>query len=68
MWWDTRILKEPIEILVLNLSKNEDGNEQEWTSWARSHGINCIDYNSSIPIRFMVLTKNTILTYSIIGL
>lgn len=56
MWWDARKLAEPTEVLVLDLSKNENVDEPEWTKWARSHGVSCMDYEPSIPIRFIVST------------
>jgi len=54
MWWDARKLTEPTEVLILDLSKNENADEPEWAKWARSHGVSCMDYDPSIPIRFMV--------------
>lgn len=54
MWWDARKLTEPMEVLILDLSKGENVDEPEWTKWARSHGVFCMDYDPSIPIRFMV--------------
>lgn len=54
MWWDARKLSEPTEVLILDLSKNESVDEPEWLKWARSHGVSCMDYDPSIPIRFMV--------------
>lgn len=57
MWWDTRKLSEPTEVLVLDLTKN-DSDFPEWTRWARSHGVSCMDYDPSIPIRFMVRTQS----------
>lgn len=64
MWWDARKLTEPTEVLILDLSKNENGDEPEWAKWARSHGVFCMDYDPSIPIRFMVCSIH-IITYSI---
>ncbi|XP_050529804.1 dynein intermediate chain 3, ciliary-like [Daktulosphaira vitifoliae] len=57
MWWDTRKLIEPIEVLTLDLSKNENTDEPDWSKWSRSHGVSCMDYDPSIPIRFMVGTE-----------
>lgn len=54
MWWDARKLTEPTEVLVLDLSKNESVDEPEWKKWARLHGVSCMDYEPSIPIRFIV--------------
>lgn len=54
MWWDTRKLAEPTEVLILDLWKTENLDEPEWVKWARSHGVFCMDYDPSIPIRFMV--------------
>lgn len=58
MWWDARKLVEPIEVLILDLSKTENVDEPEWAKWARSHGVSCMDYDPSIPIRFMVCMYN----------
>lgn len=52
MWWDTRKLTAPTEVIILEFSRNDD--EPEWTKWARSHGVSCMDYDLSIPVRFMV--------------
>ncbi|VVC24178.1 Hypothetical protein CINCED_3A004033 [Cinara cedri] len=57
MWWDARKLSEPLEVLVLDLSKNENEDEPEWTRWARCHGVTCMDYDPSMPIRFMIGTE-----------
>lgn len=54
MWWDARKLSEPTEVLILDLAKTENEKEPEWLKWARSHGVTCMDYDPSIPIRFMV--------------
>lgn len=52
MWWDTRKLTAPTEVIILEFSKNDD--KPEWTKWASSHGVSCMDYDLSIPVRFMV--------------
>ncbi|CAH1736392.1 unnamed protein product [Aphis gossypii] len=57
MWWDARKLTEPTEVLILDLSKGENVDEPEWVKWARSHGVFCMDYDPSIPIRFMIGTE-----------
>lgn len=57
MWWDTRNLTEPTEVLLLDLLKTEVEDEPEWIQWGRSHGVTCIDYHFSIPIRFMVCKR-----------
>lgn len=56
MWWDARKLTEPTEVLILDLSRNENADEPEWSKQARTHGVTCMDYDPSIPIRFMVRT------------
>lgn len=55
MWWDTRKLTAPTEVIILEFSKNDD--EPKWTKCARSHGVSCMDYDLSIPVRFMVRSK-----------
>ncbi|XP_050528690.1 dynein intermediate chain 3, ciliary-like isoform X2 [Daktulosphaira vitifoliae] len=57
MWWDTRKLDEPTEVLLLDLTKTEDEEEQDWVKWSRSHGITCMDYDPLLPIRFMIGTE-----------
>uniref|UniRef100_A0A2S2Q9G9 Dynein intermediate chain 2, axonemal n=1 Tax=Sipha flava TaxID=143950 RepID=A0A2S2Q9G9_9HEMI len=57
MWWDARKLTEPTEVLILDLSKNENADEPEWSKQARTHGVTCMDYDPSIPIRFMIGTE-----------
>ncbi|KAL4134935.1 hypothetical protein QTP88_006615 [Uroleucon formosanum] len=57
MWWDTRNLTEPTDVLLLDLLKTEVKDEPEWIRWGRSHGVTCIDYHFSIPIRFMIGTS-----------
>lgn len=50
MWWDARKLHEPAEILIADITKNET------QQLNRAHGISCLEYENSIPIRFMVIT------------
>lgn len=58
MWWDARKLSEPTEVLFLDLLNNKNVDELEWVKWTRSHGVTCMDYEPSIPIRFMVGTDD----------
>ncbi|XP_022166124.1 dynein intermediate chain 3, ciliary-like [Myzus persicae] len=57
MWWDTRNLEEPTDVLLLDLLKTEENDEPEWMQWGRAHGVTCIDYHFPIPIRFMIGTS-----------
>ncbi|KAF0770257.1 dynein intermediate chain 3, ciliary-like isoform X1 [Aphis craccivora] len=57
IWWDTRNLSEPTDVLVLDLLKTEADDDPEWIQWGRAHGVTCLDYNFSIPIRFMIGTS-----------
>lgn len=56
MWWDTRKLAKPTEVLTLDLLLTENTEEPEWIRWSRSHGVASMDYDPSTPIRFMVGT------------
>lgn len=51
MWWDMRKLSEPSEILMLDPIK---GQEQ---TLGRSYGAVSLEYEPTIPTRFMVGTE-----------
>nr|XP_018910150.1 PREDICTED: dynein intermediate chain 2, axonemal [Bemisia tabaci] len=53
-WWDTRKLDAPLETLLIDLTK---GDEQ---LLSRSLGISALEYDASIPIRFMIGTETGI--------
>lgn len=50
-WWDVRKLSEPLETLIVDLTKGEP------PKLTRAHGISVLEYENSIPIRFMVKYK-----------
>nr|XP_023025505.1 dynein intermediate chain 2, axonemal [Leptinotarsa decemlineata] len=50
-WWDIRKLSEPTETLILDYNKDED------QSLANAMGASCLEYESTIPTRFMVGTE-----------
>ena len=50
-WWDIRKYKEPTEILVLDPVKNEANQ-----SLQNAHGASCLEFETSIPTKFMVGT------------
>lgn len=52
-WWDTRKLSEPVESLILDMVKV---GEPQLIS--RAQGVSCMEYESTIPTRFMVGTEN----------
>ncbi|XP_069701576.1 dynein intermediate chain 3, ciliary [Periplaneta americana] len=52
-WWDTRKLNEPSETLILDMVK--PGEEQ---ILCRALGASCLEYEGTIPTRFMVGTEN----------
>ncbi|XP_026819245.1 dynein intermediate chain 3, ciliary-like [Rhopalosiphum maidis] len=58
IWWDTRNLKEPTDKLVLDLLRNEAHGEPEWIQSGRTDGATCLEYNFSIPIRFVIGTSH----------
>ncbi|XP_071750143.1 dynein intermediate chain 3, ciliary isoform X2 [Lepeophtheirus salmonis] len=47
-WWDIRKFTEPTEVLVLDTSKDPD--------IRRAHGASCLEFESTIPTKFMVGT------------
>ena len=49
-WWDTRKLSEPTETLIIDLSKEEQ-------TMANALGASCLEYEPTIPTRFMVGTE-----------
>ncbi|GJQ68712.1 hypothetical protein Trydic_g17247 [Trypoxylus dichotomus] len=53
-WWDVRKLSEPLETLILDPSKNED------QVISNAMGVSCLEYESTIPTRFMVGTEHGI--------
>ena len=50
-WWDIRKAKEPTEILILDPVKNEADQRIQ-----NAHGSSCLEFESSIPTKFMVGT------------
>ncbi|PNF32875.1 Dynein intermediate chain 3, ciliary [Cryptotermes secundus] len=51
-WWDTRKLNEPSETLILDIVKGEE------QILSRALGASCLEYEGTIPTRFMVGTEN----------
>ncbi|GLV48672.1 dynein axonemal intermediate chain 2 [Carabus blaptoides fortunei] len=51
-WWDTRKLSEPMETLILDMVKS--GEPQQLS---RAQGVSCMEYEPTIPTRFMVGTE-----------
>ncbi|XP_064216038.1 dynein intermediate chain 3, ciliary isoform X2 [Tribolium castaneum] len=49
-WWDTRKLSEPTETLILDISKDDQ-------SMTNALGASCLEYEPTIPTRFMVGTE-----------
>lgn len=52
--WDTRKLTEPTETLILDYAKDEEQN------LAAALGASCLEYETTIPTRFMVGTEQGI--------
>ncbi|KAG5893159.1 hypothetical protein JTB14_000420 [Gonioctena quinquepunctata] len=50
-WWDVRKMSEPTETLILDQNKDED------QSLANALGASCLEYEYTIPTRFMVGTE-----------
>ncbi|XP_076264362.1 dynein, axonemal, intermediate chain 2 [Rhynchophorus ferrugineus] len=53
-WWDIRKLSEPTETLILDYAKDEEQN------MANALGASCLEYEPTIPTRFMVGTEQGI--------
>ncbi|XP_024084195.1 dynein intermediate chain 2, axonemal [Cimex lectularius] len=53
-WWDVRKLKSPLETLMLDISKGED------QLLSRALGASVLEYEPTIPTRFMVGTEKGI--------
>ncbi|KAJ9578526.1 hypothetical protein L9F63_005255 [Diploptera punctata] len=51
-WWDTRKLNEPSETLILDIVKGEE------QVLSRALGASSLEYEGTIPTRFMVGTEN----------
>ena len=50
-WWDIRKYKEPTEVLILDPVKNESN-----MALSNAHGASCLEFEPSIPTKFMVGT------------
>lgn len=50
-WWDIRKFVEPTETLILDTSKGNGG-----PSLDKAHGASCLEFEPSIPTKFMVGT------------
>jgi dynein intermediate chain 2 len=51
-WWDMRKLNEPSETLILDIVKGEE------QILSRALGASCLEYEGTIPTRFMVGTES----------
>ncbi|KAK6628851.1 hypothetical protein RUM43_002667 [Polyplax serrata] len=51
-WWDCRKLDHPTDYIILDLAKGEKPN------MARAMSASCLEYESSIPVKYMVGTEN----------
>ncbi|OAF64866.1 Axonemal dynein intermediate chain 2, partial [Intoshia linei] len=49
LWWDIRKLNEPIEKTILDPTKKNDP--------TKAHGAYCLEYESTIPTKFMAATE-----------
>ncbi|KAJ8972987.1 hypothetical protein NQ317_019018 [Molorchus minor] len=54
-WWDTRKLSEPTETLILDYAKDE------MQSMEKALGASCLEYENTIPTRFMVGTEKGVI-------
>ncbi|KAK9877826.1 hypothetical protein WA026_020059 [Henosepilachna vigintioctopunctata] len=50
-WWDARNLSEPTETLILHAAKDDE------QSLSSASGVSCLEYEPTIPTRFMVGTE-----------
>ena len=61
-WWDIRKFTEPVEVLVLDPSKQGSNNTAATTGDVAGtvneirHGASCLEYEPTIPTKFMVGT------------
>ncbi|XP_049885498.1 dynein axonemal intermediate chain 2-like [Pectinophora gossypiella] len=53
-WWDLRKLDEPTEEMILDVVKSSNDEQ----SMATSYGVSALEYEPTIPTRFMVGTEN----------
>ncbi|XP_035446046.1 dynein intermediate chain 3, ciliary [Spodoptera frugiperda] len=53
-WWDIRKIDEPTDELIIDLVKTQT----EVQSMAKSNGVSVLEYESTLPTRFMVGTEN----------
>jgi len=51
LWWDTRKLTEPLDRLLMDPVKSDD------QDLSRSYGISVLEYETTIPTRFMAGTE-----------
>lgn len=51
-WWDSRKLDHPTDIIILDLNKGDKPN------MARALPASCLEYEASIPVKYMVGTEN----------
>lgn len=51
LWWDTRKLSEPLDRLLMDPVKRDD------QDLSRSYGVSVLEYETTIPTRFMAGTE-----------
>ena len=52
-WWDIRKFTEPTEVLILDP-------EKECSDIQNAHGVSCLEFEPTIPTKFMVGTDRGI--------
>lgn len=57
VWWDTRKLDEKVEVLYMDPTKSDE------QVLERSYGISVLEYETTIPTRFMVGTEQGMLFF-----
>lgn len=57
VWWDTRKLDEKVDVLYMDPNKSEE------VLMERSYGISLLEYETTIPTRFMVGTEQGMLFF-----
>lgn len=53
-WWDIRNMEEPTEVLILDVVKSATDQQ----SMANANGVSVLEFENTIPTRFMVGTEN----------
>ncbi|CAH1645243.1 unnamed protein product [Spodoptera littoralis] len=53
-WWDIRKIEEPTDEMIIDLVKTQN----DVQTMANSNGVSALEYESTLPTRFMVGTEN----------